>query len=81
MEPFKQETQQEIQQETPQVDVQKIINALLRQITESANKIAILEALLESKQKQPDMGLQAGYYTSTANWVNTMRISVIRNKV
>ena len=49
MEPFKQEAQQGIQQETPQVDVQKIINALLRQITEAANKIAILEALLESK--------------------------------
>ena len=39
----------EQEQSAPQVDVQKVVNSLLRQITEAAHKISILEALLESK--------------------------------
>ena len=39
----------EQEQEAPQVDVQKVVNSLLRQITEAAQRIAVLEALLESK--------------------------------
>lgn len=35
------------QKNAPQVDVQKVIEALLRQVTESARRIAILEALLD----------------------------------
>ena len=41
--------EQKQEQDGPQVDAQKVINSLLRQITDLSNRVAILEALLESK--------------------------------
>lgn len=41
--------EQKQEQDAPQIDAQKVINSLLRQITDLSNKVAILEALLESK--------------------------------
>lgn len=41
---------EQTQQNTPQVDVQKVIEALLRQVTESARRIAILEAFLDQTE-------------------------------
>ena len=38
------------QQQNQQVDAQKVINSLLRQVTEAVQKIALLEALLEQQQ-------------------------------
>lgn len=43
------ENEQEQQQQGTQVDAQKVINSLLRQITDAIQKIALLEALLEEK--------------------------------
>lgn len=37
------------EQDAPQIDAQKVIGSLLRQIAELSNKVAILEALLESR--------------------------------
>lgn len=46
-----------IENNGPQVDVDKVINSLLRQISESAKKIAILEAILEqgSENANPEV--------------------------
>jgi hypothetical protein len=41
---------EEQEQQSQQVDAQKVINSLLRQITELAQKIALLEAMLEQNQ-------------------------------
>lgn len=38
------------EQQGQQVDAQKVINSLLRQVTEAVQKIALLEALLEQQQ-------------------------------
>lgn len=43
------ENEQEQLQQGTQVDAQKVINSLLRQITDAIQKIALLEALLEEK--------------------------------
>jgi hypothetical protein len=40
---------EEQEQEGQQVDAQKVINSLLRQITDLSSRVAILESLLESK--------------------------------
>lgn len=37
--------------ENTQVDVQKVINSLLRQIAETAQKLAMAEALVEQMQE------------------------------
>jgi|688.fasta_scaffold02983_9 hypothetical protein len=39
-----------MEEQGQQVDAQKVINSLLRQITEAAQKIALLEALLEQAE-------------------------------
>ena len=41
--------EQNQEQNAPQIDAQKVISSLLRQITDLSNRVAILEALLESK--------------------------------
>jgi hypothetical protein len=46
---MEQQQEQQEQQEGQQVDAQKVINSLLRQMSEAVQKIAVLEALLESK--------------------------------
>lgn len=38
------------EQQGQQVDAQKVINSLLRQVTEAVQKIALLEALLEQQK-------------------------------
>jgi hypothetical protein len=37
------------EQQGTQVDAQKVINSLLRQITDLSHRVAVLESLLESK--------------------------------
>lgn len=37
------------EQEQPKIDAEKVINSLLRQMTEAVQRIAVLEALLEQK--------------------------------